>query len=57
LQAFVLKDLFRLAQDRNVNPKAFFDELRRRDVYKVTIAYAVTGWVIAFKRKKGEPKK
>jgi len=25
----------------------FFSELRRRDVYKVAVAYAVVGWLIA----------
>jgi TolB-like protein len=30
-----------------VNPKTFFAELKRRNVYKVAIAYAVTGWAIA----------
>jgi TolB-like protein len=30
-----------------VNPKNFFAELKRRNVYKVAIAYAVVGWAIA----------
>ena len=30
-----------------MNPKRFFAELKRRNVYKVAIAYAVTGWAIA----------
>jgi hypothetical protein len=30
-----------------VNLKNFFTELKRRNVYKVAIAYAVTGWAIA----------
>jgi TolB-like protein/Tfp pilus assembly protein PilF len=32
---------------RRVNPKSFFAELKRRNVYKVAVAYAVVGWVIA----------
>ncbi len=32
---------------RTVNPKKFFTELKRRNVYKVAIAYAVVGWAIA----------
>jgi TolB-like protein/lipoprotein NlpI len=29
-----------------VNPKAFFGELRRRNVYKVAVAYAIVGWLL-----------
>jgi TolB-like protein/Tfp pilus assembly protein PilF len=29
-----------------VNPKNFFAELKRRNVYKVAIAYAVVGWLL-----------
>jgi hypothetical protein len=29
-----------------VNPKNFFGELKRRNVYKVAIAYAVVAWVL-----------
>jgi TolB-like protein len=29
-----------------VNPKKFFGELKRRNVYKVAIAYAVVGWLL-----------
>jgi TolB-like protein len=28
-----------------VNPKGFFSELKRRNVYKVAVAYAVVGWL------------
>src|ERR687887_319659 len=35
-----------MAQKRHVNPKAFFGELKRRNVYKVAIAYAVVGWLL-----------
>jgi TolB-like protein/Flp pilus assembly protein TadD len=31
---------------RRVNPKNFFAELRRRNVYKVAIAYAVVAWLL-----------
>jgi TolB-like protein/Tfp pilus assembly protein PilF len=30
-----------------VNPKNFFGELKRRNVYKVAIAYVVAGWALA----------
>jgi hypothetical protein len=29
-----------------VNPKTFFTELKRRNVYKVAIAYAVVAWLL-----------
>jgi uncharacterized membrane protein YedE/YeeE len=29
-----------------MNPKKFFGELQRRDVYKVAVAYAVVGWLL-----------
>src|SRR5215475_12276816 len=29
-----------------MNPKAFFGELKRRNVYKVAIAYGVVGWLL-----------
>ena len=29
------------------NPKTFFAELKRRNVYKVAVAYAVAGWALA----------
>jgi len=29
-----------------VNPREFFAELKRRNVYKVAIAYAVVGWLL-----------
>src|SRR3954465_1879359 len=32
---------------RQMNPANFFAELKRRNVYKVAVAYAVVGWVIA----------
>src|SRR3954454_3406958 len=30
-----------------MNPGNFFAELKRRNVYKVAVAYAVVGWVVA----------
>jgi TolB-like protein/Tfp pilus assembly protein PilF len=30
-----------------VNPKSFFGELRRRNVYKVAVAYIVAGWALS----------
>jgi hypothetical protein len=32
-----------------VNPKKFFAELKRRNVYKVAIAYAVVAWLLIAK--------
>src|SRR4029453_3749559 len=29
-----------------VNPKSFFGELKRRNVYKVAVAYAVVSWLL-----------
>jgi TolB-like protein len=37
----------RVAQNRGVNPKTFFGELKRRNVYKVAVAYLVAGWALA----------
>src|SRR3989442_10147915 len=28
-----------------MNPKTFFGELKRRNVYKVAVAYAIVGWL------------
>jgi len=36
----------RFVQARTVNPKAFFAELKRRNVYKVAVAYAVIAWLL-----------
>jgi len=35
-----------VAQSRRVNPKEFFGELKRRNVYKVAIAYGVVAWLL-----------
>src|SRR6266508_1922984 len=29
-----------------MNPRSFFAELKRRNVYKVAVAYAVVGWLL-----------
>jgi len=29
-----------------MNPKGFFGELKRRNVYKVAVAYAVVAWLL-----------
>ena len=29
-----------------MNPKSFFGELKRRNVYKVAVAYAIVGWLL-----------
>ena len=29
-----------------MNPKIFFGELKRRNVYKVAVAYAIVGWLL-----------
>jgi adenylate cyclase len=36
----------RFVKARTVNPKNFFAELRRRNVYKVAIAYGVVAWLV-----------
>ncbi len=36
-----------MAQSPRVNPKTFFGELKRRNVYKVAAAYVVAGWALA----------
>src|SRR5712692_827389 len=35
-----------MAQHRAVNPKKFFGELKRRNVYKVAAAYAIVAWLL-----------
>ncbi len=35
-----------MAQERAVNPKNFFGELKRRNIYKVAIAYAMVAWLL-----------
>ena len=35
-----------MAQNRRVNPKTFFGELKRRNIYKVAIAYGVVAWLL-----------
>jgi TolB-like protein/Tfp pilus assembly protein PilF len=36
-----------VAQNHRANPKSFFGELKRRNVYKVAVAYIVAGWALA----------
>src|SRR4030095_11360354 len=36
-----------VGEDRRVNSKTFFGELKRRNVYKVAVAYIVAGWALA----------
>jgi TolB-like protein/Tfp pilus assembly protein PilF len=36
-----------VAQNQRVNSKTFFGELKRRNVYKVAVAYIVAGWALA----------
>jgi TolB-like protein len=36
-----------VAQNRGLNPKTFLGELKRRNVYKVAVAYVVAGWALA----------
>jgi TolB-like protein/Flp pilus assembly protein TadD len=36
----------RFVKARTVNPKNFFAELKRRNVYKVAIAYAIVAWLL-----------
>src|SRR5438445_6181462 len=35
-----------VAQERAVNPKNFFGELKRRNVYRFAVAYAVVAWLL-----------
>src|SRR5438270_11870349 len=35
-----------MAQAGRMNPKSFFGEVKRRNVYKVAVAYAVVAWLV-----------
>jgi len=35
-----------VAENGSMKPKGFFGELKRRNVYKVAVAYAVIGWLV-----------
>jgi TolB-like protein len=35
-----------MAKPTPMNPKTFFGELKRRNVYKVAVAYAIVGWLL-----------
>jgi len=37
---------WRCGKSYAMNPKGFFGELKRRNVYKVAVAYAVVGWLL-----------
>jgi len=36
----------RFVKARTVNPKNFFAELKRRNVYKVATAYGIVAWLL-----------
>ena len=36
-----------------MNPKIFFGELKRRNVYKVAVAYIVAGWALSQENRAG----
>src|SRR5438067_9823773 len=36
-----------MAKSTAMNPESFFSELKRRNVYKVAVAYIVGGWALA----------
>src|SRR6266496_6802605 len=36
----------RFVKARRVNPKNFFAELKRRNVYRVAVVYAIVGWLV-----------
>ena len=38
-----------------MNPRNFFAELKRRNVYKVAVAYAVVGWLVMQMRRRSSP--
>src|SRR5881296_238257 len=40
------RDLIQTAKSNAMNPKTFFGELKRRNVYKVAVAYAIVGWLL-----------
>ncbi len=46
LAVIIGSDLEKSAARQAVNPRKFFSELKRRNVYKVAIAYAVVAWLL-----------
>jgi serine/threonine-protein kinase len=46
LAVIIGSNLEKSAARRAVNPRNFFSELKRRNVYKVAIAYAVVAWLL-----------
>src|SRR5207249_11395260 len=45
VESISCSQLRRVAQDRAMVPRNFFAELKRRNVYKVTVAYIVVAWL------------
>jgi hypothetical protein len=46
LEEVLPRDLIQTAKSNTMDPKNFFSELKRRNVYKVAVAYAVVGWLL-----------
>ena len=46
LQSLLLFGISAYGNSQLMNPKAFFGELKRRNVYKVAVAYAVVAWLL-----------
>jgi hypothetical protein len=46
LSTIIRTNLEKSAARQAVNPRNFFSELKRRNVYKVAIAYAVVAWLL-----------
>src|SRR5436190_4882425 len=46
LSDIIRSNLEKAAAEQAVNPKKFFGELKRRNIYKVAIAYAVIAWLL-----------
>src|SRR5205814_5584035 len=46
VESISCSQLRRVAQDRAMIPRNFFGELKRRNVYKVAVAYAVVSWLL-----------
>src|SRR5260370_2816288 len=46
VESISCSQLRRVAQDRAMIPRNFFAELKRRNVYKVAVAYAVVAWLV-----------
>ena len=46
LSVIIRSNLEKSAARQAVNPRNFFSELKRRNVYKVAIAYGVVAWLL-----------